>query len=90
MVRTQSIQIIKFFLSDCWSVRKILWWARLGSNQGPTPYEGAALPLSYGPVINQLLLYITDLAKDKLLPFLRVGQFGFFLGIFLAVSLSRG
>lgn len=26
-----------------------LWWARLGSNQEPTPYEGAALPLSYGP-----------------------------------------
>src|SRR3970040_2648899 len=25
------------------------WWARLGSNQEPAPYEGAALPLSYGP-----------------------------------------
>ncbi len=25
------------------------WWARLGSNQEPTPYEGVALPLSYGP-----------------------------------------
>src|SRR5688572_25274237 len=24
-------------------------WARLGSNQGPTGYEPAALPLSYGP-----------------------------------------
>ncbi len=26
-----------------------LGWARLGSNQGPTGYEPAALPLSYGP-----------------------------------------
>ena len=25
-------------------------WARLDSNQGPTDYESAALPLSYGPV----------------------------------------
>lgn len=24
-------------------------WARMGSNHQPTPYEGAALPLSYGP-----------------------------------------
>lgn len=24
-------------------------WARLDSNQQPTPYEGAALPLSYRP-----------------------------------------
>src|SRR5258708_4065990 len=25
------------------------WWARLGSNQRPTDYESAALPLSYRP-----------------------------------------
>ena len=25
-------------------------WARLDSNQGPTDYESAALPLSYGPL----------------------------------------
>ena len=25
------------------------WWARQGSNLGPTGYEPAALPLSYGP-----------------------------------------
>ena len=23
------------------------WWTQLGSNQQPTPYEGAALPLCY-------------------------------------------
>ncbi len=28
-------------------------WARLDSNQGPTGYEPAALPLSYGPVYEQ-------------------------------------
>ena len=26
------------------------WWARQDSNLEPTPYEGAALPLSYGPL----------------------------------------
>src|SRR5258708_18093863 len=26
-----------------------IWWARLGSNQRPTDYESAALPLSYRP-----------------------------------------
>ena len=26
-----------------------VWWARQGSNLGPTGYEPAALPLSYGP-----------------------------------------
>ena len=25
------------------------WWAHPDSNQGPTGYEPAALPLSYGP-----------------------------------------
>ena len=26
-----------------------MWWAHLGSNQGPTGYEPVALPLSYEP-----------------------------------------
>ncbi len=26
-----------------------IWWAHPDSNQGPTGYEPAALPLSYGP-----------------------------------------
>ena len=26
-------------------------WARQGSNLGPTGYEPAALPLSYGPTV---------------------------------------
>ena len=26
-----------------------MWWAHPDSNQGPTGYEPAALPLSYGP-----------------------------------------
>src|SRR5215470_15586233 len=29
------------------------WWAHLDSNQEPTGYEPAALPLSYGPVGSQ-------------------------------------
>lgn len=27
----------------------MIWWAHLGSNQGPTGYEPVALPLSYRP-----------------------------------------
>ncbi len=27
------------------------WWAHPDSNQGPTGYEPAALPLSYGPEV---------------------------------------
>ena len=27
----------------------VMWWAHLGSNQGPAGYEPAALPLSYRP-----------------------------------------
>ncbi len=27
------------------------WWARQDSNLGPTDYESAALPLSYGPAL---------------------------------------
>lgn len=32
-----------------YAVINSIWWARMGSNHQPTPYEGAALPLSYGP-----------------------------------------
>lgn len=32
------------------------WWARRDSNPQPTGYEPAALPLSYGPHMERLLL----------------------------------
>ena len=40
-----------------------VWWAHLGSNQGPTGYEPVALPLSYRPklaykIILKILAYV--------------------------------
>jgi hypothetical protein len=46
-----SGQRTHFYLYQNMSIEFRGWilWARMGSNHQPTPYEGAALPLSYGP-----------------------------------------
>lgn len=37
-----------------------IWWAHLGSNQGPTGYEPVALPLSYRPMRLIILIIILN------------------------------
>ena len=57
-------------------------WAHLDSNQGPTGYEPAALPLSYGPLERETGLEPALLCLEgrcfttKLLPLTAVGVIG--------------
>src|SRR2546422_940649 len=61
--RAASASRPEIFVSNSWRWTRVLgsltgirlqWWAHLDSNQEPTGYEPAALPLSYGPVGSQV------------------------------------
>ena len=44
-----------------------VWWAHLGSNQGPTGYEPVALPLSYRPKLAyKIILKILSHVKIRI------------------------
>jgi hypothetical protein len=45
------LEVLSYFLSETKKSRfpAPLWWAHLGSNQGPPACEAGALPLSYAP-----------------------------------------
>ena len=57
-----------------------VWWAHLGSNQGPTGYEPVALPLSYRPklaykIILKILAYVKiRIATKRYRPQASTGQ----------------